>query len=113
VAKAALPFFVRGESMVTWLKDNVLALLLIAITGVGAYSLSISRIAVLEVKVDKQETDNVKTDKIIENNTAALNKIYVLFATEAGKREQYEYRLEVLEKHEEERNEQRITRTGL
>lgn len=100
--------------MVMWLKDNVLALLLICTAGVSAYTLSVSRIAVLEVKVAKQEERSIKTDMIIENNTTALTKISVLFARIDGKLDTFEFRVHELEKNkEEERNEQRIARTSL
>ena len=85
--------------MVTWLKDNVLALLLIGATGVGVYTLSISRITVLEVKVAQQEERSQKTDDVIRNNTIALTKISVLFARIDGKLDTFDYRLIALENY--------------
>lgn len=89
--------------MVMWLKDNVLALLLIGATGVSAYTLSVSRITVLEVKVNQQEERSIKTDRIIENNTVALTKISVLFARIDGKLDTFEFRVKELERHTEEK----------
>lgn len=91
--------------MVTWFKDNVLALLLIGATAVGAYNLSINRIIVLEVKVKQQEDRSLKTDRIIENNTLALTKISVLLARGNGKMDTFEYRVAELERRD---HEQRI-----
>lgn len=87
------------KSMMTWLKDNMLALLVVVATAVGAYTLAVSRIAVLEVKVEEQEKQTVKTDLIIENNTTALNKISVIFAEMNGKLDTFDVRISDLEKH--------------
>jgi len=86
--------------MVMWLRDNVLALLLIGATGVGAYTLSVGRITVLEVKVAAQEARSIKTDRIIENNTTALTKIAVLFAKIDGTLDTFEFRVHELERQE-------------
>lgn len=87
----------QEKSMLTWFKDNVLALILIIVSGIGYYSLALNRITVLEVKVKQQETRSEKTDVIIENNTTALNKIAIIFAKMDGKLETFEFRLHKLE----------------
>jgi hypothetical protein len=85
------------RSMVAWFRDNVLALLLIVISGIGTYTIAEKRLTVLEIKVNTYERQAAKTEEVIDNNTRALNKIAVIFATVDGKLETFGLRLTRLE----------------
>jgi hypothetical protein len=85
------------KSVVGWFKDNVLALLLICVSGVGTYTLAVNRITVLEVKVEQQERQAIRTEDVIQNNTDALNKIAVIFARINGKMDTFNVRIASLE----------------
>ena len=51
----------------------------------------------LEIKVATYERQAAKTEDVIDNNTTALNKIAVIFATVDGKLETFGMRLTRLE----------------
>lgn len=85
------------KSMLAWFRDNVLALLLIVISGIGTYTIAEKRLTVLEIKVAAYERQAVKTEDVIDNNTTALNKIAVIFAKVDGKLETFGVRLAQLE----------------
>lgn len=131
-----LPTMNERKTMITWFRENLLAIIVIIISGIGTYTLAVNRIAILETQVieiksvnqqvltevkylqnksseielissernirltkslEAQQERSTRNDKVIENNTTALNKIAVIFAKVNTKLENYDRRLNHLE----------------